>query len=72
MYFYLRNRKGEALKHYQDEARELEYRAARTDDPKLQIWGKVAHAARVRADARVFAGATHYVAGKRWDHKEID
>jgi hypothetical protein len=72
MYFYERKRKGQSLKSYADEARELEYRVSRTDDPSVKSLEYVAHAAKVRADARLLAGATHYVPGKKWNHKEVD
>lgn len=74
MYFFVRTpRKGESLRTLHDEARELEYRVSRTDDPVVQEMGtRIAHAAKVRAEARIVAGATRYDPDKRWDHKEID
>ena len=71
MDFYERRRKGENLRNYQEAARELAYRAARTDDPRLQVMGKVAHAAEVRAGGRELAGGTHWNR-QRWNPNEVD
>lgn len=71
MYFYERKRKGQSLQSYNDEARELEYRTKTTDDPSVKVLGQVAHAAKVRSEAQMLNGATHY-SGKVWNAKEID
>lgn len=72
MYWHSRAKKGQDLRSYRDDARELEYRVSRTDDPSVKQIEKIAHAAMVRADARLFAGGTHYVAGRKWNAKEVD
>lgn len=72
MYFYERKRKGERLSNYHDEARELEYRAKRTDDPKVKVAAQIAHAAKVRAEGQILNGATHWSPDKAWNAREID
>ena len=72
MYFYERKRKGERLRNYHDEARELEYKASRTDDPAVKTVAHLAHAAKVRAEGQILNGATYWSPDKVWNHKEID
>ena len=72
MYFYERKRKGERLSNYHDEAREMEYRASRTDDPAVKLAGQIAHAAKVRSEAQMLNGATRWSPDKVWNHKEIE
>ena len=73
MQFYFKSKKGETLRNYHDAARELEYQVNRTDDPTaLREGNRVAHAAKVRAEAQIQAGATQWNPDKRWNHKEID
>ena len=64
---------GEKLSNYFDEAREMEYQVNQSDDPYVQEHGiNLAHAAKVRAEARLQAGATHYLPNEEWNHKEVD
>lgn len=73
MYFYERKRKGTSLHSYHDEARELEYKVSRSDDPAVVEYGtRIAHAAKVRAEGQLQAGATHWTPGQKWNHKEVD
>ena len=74
MYFFVRTpKKGVSLRSLHEAAQNMEYHVNRSDDPKVQEQGvRIAHAAKVRAEARLLQGATHYDPGKRWDHKEID
>lgn len=72
MDFYERKRKGERIKSYQEAAQELAYRVSRTDDPAAKPAAEVADRAMKRADARAFAGNTHWVPGVKWNHKEVD
>lgn len=72
MYFYERKRKGERIKSYQEAAQELAYRASRTDDPAARPAAEIADRAQKRANARAFAGNTHWVPGVQWDHTKVD
>ena len=73
MQFYFKAKKGESLRTYHDEARELEYQVNRTDDPQaLRVGNRIAHAAKVRAEAQLENGASRWDPEKRWNHKEID
>ncbi len=72
MYFYERKRKGERLQSYYDAARELEYKVSRSDDPEVQEHGtRIAHAAKVRAEAQMVQGGYRWAPGDKWNHKEI-
>lgn len=72
MYFYERKRRGERLQTYYDAAREMEYKVNQSDDPAVREAGlRIAHAAKVRAEAQMVQGAQRWDPDKRWNHKEI-
>ncbi len=60
------------LKALHETAQEMEYHVNRTDDPQaLKAGNRIAHAAKVRAEARILAGATTYNPSEKWDQKEV-
>lgn len=73
MYFYMKSKRGEKLRNYHEEAQEMYYRVSQTDDPSVNNPGtRIAHAAMVRAEGQIQAGATHWTPGKKWDSKAVD
>ncbi len=62
-----------SLKTLNETAREMEYQVNRSDDPTLLKAGnRIAHAAKVRSEARMLAGATVYRPDTPWNAKEIE
>jgi hypothetical protein len=73
MYFYMKSKRGTSLRSYHEAAQEMEYKVNRSDDPKvLEQGNRIAHAAKVRSEAQLLAGATHWIPGKRWNADEAD
>lgn len=60
------------LKSLHEAAQEMEYQVNRTDDPQaLKAGNRIAHAAKVRSEGRMLAGATTYNPEVAWNHEEI-
>ena len=56
-----------------DTAREMEYQVNRSDDPVVTEPGnRIAHAAKVRAEGQMLAGATKWNPAKVWNHREVE
>ncbi len=67
----LRTTHSEKLSTYRDTAREMEYLVSRSDDPGVVEAGtRIAHAAKVRAEAQMLAGHDTWRPDKVWNQKE--